>query len=205
MALHAACDLTPPHIVRALINNDGGLLPEGFRVEPCTEAVSVGMEYLPGGNTFAAYTPPVAEGPWFHVQAADQATTSNALVDVPGFQVHLFANRRYLFDCNLWFRTAATATGILFTVTGPASPVVLDLTVETALTLSTMNVQRITAYDGGTPTPSIDAANADRLCRMTGYIQTGAASGLLKLRARSEVNASQVILRAGSRARVAVA
>jgi hypothetical protein len=153
-------------------------------------------------NVIDTFVAPPAQGPWFNILANDLTMSSNVLADVPGMSIQLWPNREYLFEGHLWFRTAATTTGILFSATGPTSPVGFDMTVETALTATSMNTQRITAYDGGIPTGSIDVAATDRLAKITGYIQTGAASGQLKLRWRSEVNLSQVTLRKGSRASV---
>jgi hypothetical protein len=209
MALFAACDLNTPHLIRAFLNNDGvAPLPPQYLCVPADQAsvdngtLILGMEW--NGSAFVVYVPPTPEGPFFYVQPSDLSTTSATLIDVPNFALQLFPGKRYLIDCHLWWRSAATTTGVLFSVTGPTSPVGVDVTVETALTTSTMNVQRITAYDGGVPTGSIDTANADRLCRMTGFIQTDINGGLLKLRARSEVSGSAVTLRTGSRAEITV-
>lgn len=164
--------------------------------------------WITGGGVPAAYVaPPPDEGPWQIVLPADLTMNSSTLANVTGLSPNLWANRRYFFEYELWFRTAAVTTGILFTVTGPASPVGIEMTTETCLTMpsasaATFFVQRISAYDGGVPTPSIDVAAADRLVKIRGYIQTAAAGGPLTLRWRSEVNLSQITLRLGSRVRV---
>lgn len=181
--------------------------PNGHFAQLDDGTAQIGGTFV-GGVFIPKSAPPadIEEGPWFAVANQDLTMQSNVLADVTGFRINVKPSRRYVFDLHLWFRTAATATGILFTATGPANPVGFDMTVETAQTLASgvtgFNVQRITAYDGGAPTPSIDAASADRLCRVHGFLRTGPDEGPLQLRWRSEVNNSQVTLRQGSRASV---
>lgn len=150
-----------------------------------------------GSAFLPAPAPRVEEGPWFSVLGSDQVTNSITLIDLP-LSMRLWAGKKYLIECHFWFRTAATTTGILFSFTGPASPTLFDLTAEIATSNTAFNMQRITAYDGGTPTTGIDVANTDRLARLRCLIQPS-IDGTLQLRWRSEVN-SNVTLRAGSQA-----
>jgi len=174
--------------------------PPGCTAEPDPDLTAKIGGTHSGGVFLPPPAPPAPEGPWSYVQAADFTTTSVTLVDIPGAAFQLYPGKRYKLECDIWWRSIATTTGVLFSVSGPASPVAVDLRVEIQQTLIASNIQRVVAFDGGTPTPSIDAANTDRSARVVGIIQTGALGGVLQLRARSEISGSQVTFRLGSRA-----
>lgn len=192
-----------PTLVVAIFDSSTGPVPQGYTAVDVTSQPSVTNGWVwNGGTSFstppAPSAPPAMVGPRIFSIPSDLTMSSSTLADVTGMAFQLRANSLYRFAFLNWFRTAATTTGILFTITGPTSPAFLDICAEIALTASLFNIQRISTYDAGIPTPSIDVAATDRLSRITGVIITGAVDGILQLRWRSEVNLSTVTLRQGS-------
>lgn len=130
---------------------------------------------------------------------ADIETTGTVFVNAAGLALDVAANSTYKFDFIVVFRTAALTTGLGLAVTGPASPMTFAYQREIPTTTAAINALQAFTDDGSAaPTASIDVANADRMATVCGVIKTGASAGVIQLRFKSEVNASKVILRAGS-------
>lgn len=136
-------------------------------------------------------------------KAADQAISTTTLADVTDLTFALAANTKYHFRFIAIFRSAATTTGIGFSVNGPATPTSLAVGVTITGTIASATAGYwgsyfFTAYDGGGLTTGVSATATDYVATVEGYIQTGATAGNIVLRCKSEVAASAVTVRAGS-------
>jgi hypothetical protein len=136
------------------------------------------------------------------VSTADQATTSSAtFTTISQLNFAVVAGSRYRLEYLIMFRTAATTTGIGFTMN----------TIDTAAGTFSLSVSMPQGADaanqtfGGTinsfgdtvVSPSVQTANANFIA-IIGGVFVASASGTIALQFRSEVNGSQVTVAAGS-------
>lgn len=132
--------------------------------------------------------------------AADlPAVTATALADAAGLSFALTAGRFYSFEFWIRFRSAATTTGAQFAINAPANTY-LVYRVETSLTAAAAGAptfRTARAVNVGTASASVDAANADMLCRITGMCNPS-ANGTLIVRQATEVAGSGITVKAGS-------
>lgn len=131
-------------------------------------------------------------------KTADQNFTSTSYADVTDLSFPVLANTDYAFEFTVIWSSVATTTGVSFALNGPASPVLFHATVETATSATVLAVRQDTAYDQGTASASIDAANANRLCRIKGVLRNGANAGNLVVRCKTEVANSAITVKRGS-------
>jgi hypothetical protein len=134
---------------------------------------------------------------------ATNATVTLANVGLLGFVVAPGEIAYFEFDAI--FRSAAGTTGVAFAVSGPQnSTIVSERRIPTsgAAAVNVMNTQQGTGNDAtSTATANIDAANTDRLAKISGIVRAGTQQGdggLVRLRFRSEVAGSTVTVLAGS-------
>lgn len=126
---------------------------------------------------------------------ADRATTSTGYGDVTGLSFDLDANAHYAFTFNGAYDAAAATTGCQLALNGPANSF-LAVAFEMFTATNAVLAAVAAAYDTGiNPTGSGGATLLP--FRIFGNLTTTAA-GLLVVRFRSEVNASQVRIRRGS-------
>lgn len=132
---------------------------------------------------------------------SDVQTTSTSLSDITGLSFNIEANKKYLVQFFIVFQTAATTTGAFFSINGPSSPTLVNALVETpqgAVGTDMYRTQPVVNYDGGATATAIDAANTNRLARITAVIINGSNSGTLIARFATEVSGSAVTVKAGS-------
>jgi hypothetical protein len=127
--------------------------------------------------------------------AVSQSTT--VFANVTGLTFAVAANTTYSFGFYCYHTTAAAGTALQLALNGPAAPTDLRYSVETYTTATATHLAVQTAYDTNT-NPSTGAGATPLLATVTGTITTGAASGTLALRYRSELNASAVTILRGS-------
>jgi hypothetical protein len=126
--------------------------------------------------------------------SATQTNTSNtASVNITGLTVPLVAGRRYIFHVYIPFQTAATATGIGFTFTGPATTTFASRAMiqQGAAGVAQTYMNTAPAIATALTSTAVVAANTTYLASLEVVI-TPSASGSLQVGFRSEVNASQV-------------
>jgi hypothetical protein len=126
--------------------------------------------------------------------SATQTNTSNsAAVAITGIAVPVTAGRRYVFTVWVPFQTAATATGIGFSWTGPAMTTFAS---RVQIQQGAAGVAQTYTNTGSTlaavlTSTAVVAANTAYLA-VVGVAFTPSANGTLALGFRSEVNNSQV-------------
>ena len=127
------------------------------------------------------------------------AVTTTALADVTGLSFSVTAGNFYSFQFWVRFSTAATTTGAQFAINAPANTYLVYRT-DTSLTAAAAGAptfRTARAVNVGTASASVDAANADMLCLISGMVKP-TASGTLIVRVGTEVATSGVTVRAGS-------
>lgn len=133
------------------------------------------------------------------VQAFDESSSITGLSASSYLVSSLAANSTYAFEFYIRWQSAATTTGIAFSIDGPASPTFIGYHIEIQTSGSSNFDVWATAYNDNTPSNSIDAANVDRFARVSGMVRTASdVSALFELRFASEVAASAVTLKARS-------
>jgi hypothetical protein len=128
---------------------------------------------------------------------SDRTNNTTSFADATGLSFSVAANTDYLFDFDVIFQTDAVTTGISLSVNGPTSPndILYDTAIYDGTNIVTANVR---AYDTGTATTAIDAANTSTYAKVRGIFRNGANAGTFILRFKSEVGASTVTIKAGS-------
>lgn len=127
------------------------------------------------------------------------ANTATALSDATGLSFAVTSGHFYSFEFWIRFRSAATTTGAQFAINAPANAY-LVYRVEASLTAAAAGAptfRTARAVNVGTASASVDAANADMLCRITGMCNPS-ANGTLIVRQGSEVAGSAITVKAGS-------
>lgn len=142
---------------------------------------------------------PTTGFPRFARSTANQTLSSNALADVTTLSFSVSAGVTYKFKFNVIYTSAATTTGIRLGLTAPA------ITSLAATVNVPSGVDGTASIFGGTINSSGDSvvstatpvANTVHYGVVEGVI-VPSASGTVQLRGATEVNASNVIIRAGS-------
>lgn len=130
-------------------------------------------------------------------KTADEAFASNAFADVADLQIPLAPNTHYDFEFEGAYTAAAATTGLQLSVSGPASPTFIRFVGQIAESVTAVRNAAGGAYDA--PIAGAASGGATALpFRLRGSISTGAAGGLFKLRARTEVNGSAATVLRGS-------
>lgn len=150
---------------------------------------------------------PAIQAQWTEAQVASNVGSVNikrltvprstnvnpAWQNVTGLEWPLLANKHYAFSFDGAYTTAAATTGLQLAITGPTSPTALAFNIEIAESVTAWRSASVSAYDtGGLGTGS--AAATPLPFHVAGTISTGANTGTLQLRFRSEVNGSQVTI-----------
>lgn len=123
----------------------------------------------------------------------DSVNAAVAFANVTGLTFEMLASKTYIIEAWLIFQSSATATGVAFALNGPASPVavVLHAVIPIALTLyASSPTMASRAYDVGTPSVSIDTANANMLAVLHGVVRNGVNAGTLAVRFACEAATS---------------
>jgi hypothetical protein len=121
---------------------------------------------------------------------------ANTITDITGLSFAVVADSTYWFRFFIPFTSAATTTGVRFTVNGPAAPTALSYRSSYPITATTLTTNFATAYD----IPA--AANADTLTAggtaMIEGVITPSVDGTVIARFASEVTVSAVTALAGA-------
>lgn len=129
-------------------------------------------------------------------------TTTDAVnfTDIPALAFDVDANTDYHIRWTLIFRSAATTTGMVYTTSGPASPTqVIQSIINDSAAGSFAPVEGTKGGFGGIETFGGSAtANSDRVSYIDLLVKNGPNAGTITPRFRSEVAASQVMVRQGS-------
>lgn len=146
---------------------------------------------LVGGGETALHTHAGGSGELENVvrTTADVPNSTTAFADVTGLTFTVDPNKDYIFEAWLIFQGNTVGTGIKFAVNGPASPVAVVMLahIPIALTLYASCVTLASrAYNTGTPSVSVDAINANLLCKIDGIIRNGNNSGTFAIRFAAE-------------------
>jgi hypothetical protein len=173
--------------VAEFLNNKGqpilGFWDESIRY-------SAKNHYLPHGGITS---------PMIARKTVDQSTNTTTVQDVTELWFPVEANRTYNFEFVTISSAAATTTGVAHALNYPtAATVIAGYTIPTSATATSYGVLTTTS-------PVIPANSAGTtLVRNTihGTLVTGSTAGTLQLRFASEVNASEVVIRAGSYGRL---
>lgn len=118
--------------------------------------------------------------------------------DVTGFSLPMLANTDYRFEFEIIFQTSATNKGIGFALNSTATPnlVVVHSEIPTSLTAVTQSLAR--AFDSGSITNAVDAANSNCYGKCYGFISNGATAGNLILRINKNNNGGTSTVMANS-------
>jgi hypothetical protein len=131
--------------------------------------------------------------------AADLTSSAVALADVTGLSFPVLADKDYLFEFDIIYRSAVVTTGITLAVNGPAAPASLALRTELPTGAATNVVFFITrAYDAPATSPTVDLINVDEFASLRGVFRNGPNAGNLTLRFASEVAGAVVTIKTGS-------
>jgi hypothetical protein len=120
----------------------------------------------------------------------DVTNSTTNFVDVTGLSFSMLANKDYIIEAWIIFRSDTAGTGIKFALySAAASPVaVVNLChIPIGITLyASDSCLAARAYDTGTPSVSVDTINANLLCKMEGLVRNGVNTGTLAIRFAAE-------------------
>jgi hypothetical protein len=132
---------------------------------------------------------------------AHRSNTTTSFADATGLSLAVPATGYYSFKAIVIFYTAATTTGIGLAMNGPSTSY---LAYRTSIPTTGVQgtdaemVEHVVAWDTGTATTGIDAANTRRVATIEGGFYAS-ATGTLVVRFKSEVSTSAVYVTYGSR------
>lgn len=153
--------------------------------------------FLRADGTWAA--PGGGSDPWVYLSLASNSTVSTtALADVSGMSFTGSANTTYEIEIFGAFQTAATTTGIGIALNIP-SGTVYGMTFAPSANTTAMITQNLADDTVLAPTTAVAAANTDYAMFGKFLVEIGATGGAVQLRQRSEVAASNTVLKAGLR------
>ena len=157
--------------------------------------------FLRGDQTWA--TPAGGSGDSTVRLTADRTNNTTSFADCTGLEFAVAASTNYWFDFLIIFQSAATGTGINLSLNGPASPtaIVMQKVIPTSLVIGVVHTSR--AYNVGTASAGVDAANQNCIARVSGILLNGSNLGTLIVRFASETT-TQVTIKAGSMGRLLV-
>jgi len=120
----------------------------------------------------------------------DVTNNTTTFATITGLSFSMLANKDYIIEAWIIFQSDTTGTGIKFALySAAASPVavVMNAHIPIALTLyASSNMLSSRAYDTGTPSISVDSANANLLCKIDGLVRNGVNAGTLTIRFAAE-------------------
>jgi hypothetical protein len=129
--------------------------------------------------------------------ASDVSTTVDTFSDATGLSFAVEANTEYHIEARIIYTTAATTTGINLAASGPASPTIfVGNSFATPATLTSGVARGFQAYN--TSTAYTDALSGNNYAHMTFMLLNGLNPGTFVIRFASEVDTSQVTIKAGS-------
>lgn len=131
------------------------------------------------------------------VAPGDVTNSTTTFANVTGLTFTALANKTYIIEAWLIFQSNTAGTGIKFAFNGPASPVAVVMLahIPIALTLyASCATLASRAYDTGTPSVSVDAINANLLCKIDAVVRNGATQGTVAIRFAAETTGTVKVL-----------
>ena len=125
-------------------------------------------------------------GPTRTVLTANQVTSSTSFVDIPGLTFSIGSNKVVSFHAHLVWSSNATTTGGNFSINGPANTVNLMFMRKVWTSVSAHTSAIIATYNTGTLLTA-GPGTAFWPIEIYGTVESGATSGTLALRFRSEL------------------
>lgn len=124
--------------------------------------------------------------------------TANTIADVTGLSFSVLAGKLYIFEFQIVYTAAATATGSRWSISGPASPTYLNYRSEYSLTTTTTTRNAVLqAYDLPAASNATSAATGNNWAEIYGVIQPS-ADGTVIARFASEVASSAIVAKVNS-------
>lgn len=151
------------------------------------------------GDTIPASVVPAGGGgssdTWLQL-ASDNTVSTTALADVTGLSFEADAGTTYLVKLFGAFQTAATTTGIGLALAIPSGSVIGMAIANNSNTATQTSIQRA---DNAViaPTTAVPAANTNIPISGWWIVAIGGTGGTVQLRQRSEIAASNTVLKAG--------
>jgi len=144
-----------------------------------------------------------AGGTWqTYVLASDVTNSTLTFSDVTGLAWMAEPQAIYVYMAFIRFQSAATTTGINFCINTPATPnYVVNAFTHCGNTTTNGFGSFSRADDTGASaagSTGVDAINSDVPLFFHGNVSNGTTAGLMQLRVHSEINTSQVTVKAGS-------
>jgi len=169
---------------------------------PITTATAAQLNVLVGGGQTSLHSHAGGGGESENVVVltVDRTNATTSFADITGLTFTPLANKTYIIEAWLIFRSDTAGTGIGFAGNGPASPVayVMNVHIPIALTLyASDSMMASRAYDVGTPSVSVDTINLNLLAKIDCVLVNGANSTPFTLRFKAEATGTVKVL-AGS-------
>jgi hypothetical protein len=122
---------------------------------------------------------------------------ANTIADVTGLSFSVLNGKTYLFQFDIIYTAAATATGSRWSISGPTTTY-LSYTSEYSLTTTTMTRNAgLQAYDAPAASNANSAATGNNWANIKGIIRPS-ADGTVIARFASEVSSSAIVAKTGS-------
>lgn len=131
------------------------------------------------------------------VLASDNTVSTTALADVTGMSFTADASSTYIVELIGTFQTAATTTGIGLALNIPSGGVMGQVFTPTSST-AVLNVLQIANNAVLAPSTGVAAANTNYPITAKWLVKIDSTGGTVQLRQRSEVAASNSVLKAGT-------
>lgn len=132
-------------------------------------------------------------------KTSDQSNSSNTtLADVTDMAWPMVASGEYVLEVVCFVVAAATTTGLVLALNGPASPTAVQYAMETPTSGTAGFHAGATAYETALVSTASISTTLPHAQRLWGHIRNGSNAGDLVLRMRSEVSGSNATIRRGS-------
>lgn len=123
---------------------------------------------------------------------------ANTIADVTGLSFAVNAGETYWFRAVIFYTAASSATGSRWSVNGPASPTLLTYMSRYTLSATTLTSNYLTAAYDLPAAANASSLTTGNIAEIEGYI-TPSASGTVIMRFASEIAASAITAKAGSK------
>lgn len=169
------------------------IIPDGTGLTMATPAD--GALLAKSGSTLVAAT---LSGETFVVLGADRPTSSTSYVDCAGLSFSAAANTNYLVNVAVIWQSTNTTCGIAFSWNGPSSPTNYVSNLRWGQNADIITPRHTRAYDTGSASASVAAANTDTIALGTVILRNGANAATFILRFHAEIGSETVTIYTGS-------
>ena len=139
-----------------------------------------------------------ATDPWtWQKLAADNTVGTTAFANVTGLSFAGLANETYLVELYGAYQTVATTTGIALALDIPAGAEIIGLDVVATTATSLGGTEQIADAATTGATTGVRAANTNTPITFAAVVKMGATAGTIQMMQRSEIAASNTVLKAG--------